>query len=152
MQICAGLMDEFRERFPAHAATLLTPADFIKTVDIDAEIDFREIDDASVKQILSLAPFGFGNPCPLFVARNLDSKIHSDLSLSSWRVTDDGYIQIIWSTRFDGYGIQLSRSKGSFRGTAHYWTDIDPKPIDPFAIGNSTAVQVDRVECRDSEK
>jgi single-stranded-DNA-specific exonuclease len=72
LTIAAGRLDEFRERFRAHAATLLTPADFIKTVEIDAEIDFREIDDASVKQILSLAPFGFGNPCPLFVARNLE--------------------------------------------------------------------------------
>ena len=56
----------------SHAATKLTPDDFIKTVEIDTEIDFREIDDASASQILSLAPFGFGNAVPVFVARNLE--------------------------------------------------------------------------------
>lgn len=70
--ISTGRLEEFRERFRAHAATKLTPEDFIRTVEIDAEIDFREIDDQSVNQILSLAPFGFGNPVPVFVARNLE--------------------------------------------------------------------------------
>jgi hypothetical protein len=88
----------------------------------------------------------------IFVARNLDSKIPWDLSLSSWTVTDDGYLHIIWSTGYVGYGMQLSRSKGSFRGTAHYWTDTDPLPLDLFTTRNSTAVHVNRVECKDSEK
>lgn len=72
LTIAAASLDEFRERFRAHAATKLTPEDFIKTVEIDAEIDFREIDDISAQQILSLAPFGFGNPTPVFAARNLE--------------------------------------------------------------------------------
>ncbi len=72
LTIAATSLDEFRERFRAHAATKLTPEDFIKTVEIDAEIDFREIDDLSAQQILSLAPFGFGNPTPVFAARNLE--------------------------------------------------------------------------------
>ena len=72
LTIAAERVEEFRARFRAHAATKLTPEDFVKTLDIDCEIDFREIDDASVNQILSLAPFGFGNPTPLFVARNLE--------------------------------------------------------------------------------
>lgn len=63
---------EFRARFRSHAATKLTADDFIKTLEIDSEIDFREIDDESVNQILSLAPFGTGNPPPLFVARNVE--------------------------------------------------------------------------------
>jgi single-stranded-DNA-specific exonuclease len=72
LTILAARIEEFRERFRAHAATLLTPEDFIRTIEIDAEINFQEIDDASVAQILSLAPFGFGNPVPVFVARNLE--------------------------------------------------------------------------------
>jgi hypothetical protein len=86
-----------------------------------------------------------------FVARNLET-IRWDLSLSSWTVTDDGYLQIIWSTGYAGYGIKLGWSKGSYRGTAHYWTDTDPQPLDLFTTRNSTAVHVDRVECKDSEK
>jgi single-stranded-DNA-specific exonuclease len=72
LTIAAERIDEFRERLRAHAASKLTPEDFIKTIEIDSEIDFREIDDASVSEILSLAPFGFGNPAPVFVARNLE--------------------------------------------------------------------------------
>jgi single-stranded-DNA-specific exonuclease len=72
LTIAADRVEEFRIRFRAHAATKLTPEAFIKTLDIDCEIDFREIDDASVNQIMSLAPFGFGNPAPLFVARDLE--------------------------------------------------------------------------------
>jgi single-stranded-DNA-specific exonuclease len=72
LTIAADRVDEFRDRFRSHAATLLTPEDFVKTLEIDCEIDFREIDDASVSQILSLAPFGFGNPAPMFVARNVE--------------------------------------------------------------------------------
>jgi hypothetical protein len=82
-----------------------------------------------------------------FVARNLET-IRWDLSLSSWTVTDDGYLQIIWSTGYAGYGIKLGWSKGSYRGTAHYWTDTDPQPLDLFTTRNSTAVHVDRVEFR----
>jgi single-stranded-DNA-specific exonuclease len=72
LTIAAERVEEFRMRFRAHAATKLTAEDFIKTLDIDCEIDFREIDDGSVAQILSLAPFGFGNPAPLFVVRNVE--------------------------------------------------------------------------------
>jgi single-stranded-DNA-specific exonuclease len=72
LTINASRIEEFRERFRVHAATKLTSEDFVKTIEIDSEIDFREIDDASVNQIVSLAPFGFGNPTPLFVARNLE--------------------------------------------------------------------------------
>jgi single-stranded-DNA-specific exonuclease len=72
LTIASERVDEFRARFRSHAATKLTALDFIKTLEIDAEIEFREIDDASVSQILSLAPFGTGNQTPLFVARNVE--------------------------------------------------------------------------------
>ncbi len=65
-------VEEFRERFRAHAAGLLTPADFIPALEIDSEIDFNEIHDESVAEILNLAPFGFGNPSPVFAARAVE--------------------------------------------------------------------------------
>ncbi|HVO96723.1 MAG TPA: single-stranded-DNA-specific exonuclease RecJ [Bryobacteraceae bacterium] len=68
----AARIEEFRERFRAHAATKLSPEDFVKTLEIDAQVDFRELDDASAAGILSLAPFGMGNPAPVFVARDLE--------------------------------------------------------------------------------
>jgi hypothetical protein len=82
-----------------------------------------------------------------FVARNLDSKVHWDFSaLSSWTTKDDGTLQIVWSTGFLGYDIQLIKSGTDFRGTAHYFTDTPPDPR------NSLVVIVRRAECKDGMK
>jgi single-stranded-DNA-specific exonuclease len=68
----ADRLEAFRERFRAHAATLLTPADFEASIEIDAEVSLDEIDNESVADVLSLAPFGMGNPLPMFVARGVE--------------------------------------------------------------------------------
>ena len=65
-------VEEFRERFRMYAATRLTAADFEPEIEIDAEIAFDEITDATVAELLNLAPFGFGNPPPTFVARGVE--------------------------------------------------------------------------------
>jgi single-stranded-DNA-specific exonuclease len=65
-------LEEFRERFRAHAAGLLTPADFEPVLEIDAPLEFSELNDAAVADVLRLAPFGFGNRAPLFAARNVE--------------------------------------------------------------------------------
>lgn len=88
----------------------------------------------------------------LFGLRSLDPKRRWDSWLSYWTVTDDGYLQIAWNTGFVGYGVKLGWNKDSYQGTAHYWTDTDPEPLDRFTARNSMAVQVNRVECRDSGK
>ncbi len=68
----AAMVEVFRERIRVYAAGRLTPADFERELAIDSEIGFDEIDDASVADILRLAPFGFGNPAPMFVARGME--------------------------------------------------------------------------------
>jgi hypothetical protein len=98
------------------------------------------------------SPYDTDSAGKTFVARNLDSKIRWDLSLSYWTVTDNGYLQIIWSTGYVGYGVKLGWDRGSYRGTAHCFTDTDALPLDPFTARNSTAVHVDRVECKDSDE
>jgi hypothetical protein len=98
------------------------------------------------------SPYDKDSAGKIFTARSLDPKIRWDLSLSSWTVTDDGYLQISWSTGYVGYGVKLGWNKGFYRGSAHYWTDTDPQPLDPFTTRNSTPVRVDRVECTNSEK
>jgi hypothetical protein len=98
------------------------------------------------------SPYHKDSAGKIFTARSLDPKIRWDLSLSSWTVTGDGYLQISWSTGYVGYGVKLGWNKDSYRGTAHYWTDTDLLPLDPFTTRNSTAVHAHRVECKDSEK
>ena len=72
LTLASGRVAEFRERFRAYAASQLTPADFEPELDIDAEIDLGDIDNQTVAELLSLAPFGMGNPAPLFVGRGLE--------------------------------------------------------------------------------
>jgi len=82
-----------------------------------------------------------------FVARNLDPKVHWDYStLSSWSAKDDGTLQIVWTTGFVGYDIQLTKSGTEFRGTAHYLTDTPPD------LRVALTVIVRRAECKDEMK
>ena len=70
--LASSRLEEFRHRFRAHAAALLTPADFEPVLDIDTEIALNEIHGESVAGILNLAPFGFGNPSPVFLLRDVE--------------------------------------------------------------------------------
>jgi single-stranded-DNA-specific exonuclease len=70
--LASDRVDEFRARFRAHAGARLTPADFEPTLAIDAEIEFAEITDEAVADVLRLAPFGFGNPSPVFAMRGVE--------------------------------------------------------------------------------
>ena len=70
--LAAELVDAFRERFRSHASERLTIEDFEPQLAVDSEIELPEITDAAVSDVLALAPFGFGNPAPVFAARNLE--------------------------------------------------------------------------------
>lgn len=70
--LAGGRVSEFRERFAAWAAARLTPADLAPAVEIEALLDFREIDDRSAADVFKLAPFGCGNPAPLFGALDVE--------------------------------------------------------------------------------
>ncbi len=65
-------IEEFRTRINECAAAVLSGDDLVAELEIDACLDLPEITDESVSEILSLAPFGFGNPAPVFVVRNAD--------------------------------------------------------------------------------
>jgi single-stranded-DNA-specific exonuclease len=72
----AHRVDEFRDRFNAYAAARLTPADFLPELPIDAIVDLREIDERNAKDVFALAPFGCGNPPPLFAALDVEMAGH----------------------------------------------------------------------------
>lgn len=65
-------MNSFRERFNSYAAARLSPEDFVPQLEIDACLDFREINGRSVGEVLSLAPFGCGNPTPVFASLGVE--------------------------------------------------------------------------------
>jgi single-stranded-DNA-specific exonuclease len=64
----ATKVDEFRRRMGDYAASHLKPDDLRPVCDIDAAINFDEVNDRTVGDILSLEPFGFGNPAPVLMA------------------------------------------------------------------------------------
>ncbi len=59
-------VDEFRERLNSYAAARLRPEDFRAEVKVDAALRLDEITEAVVADVLAMAPFGCGNPAPVF--------------------------------------------------------------------------------------
>jgi len=53
------------------AAACLTPDDLVRTITLDGEAESSELSLESVSELNRLAPFGRGNPPPLFVIRGL---------------------------------------------------------------------------------
>jgi single-stranded-DNA-specific exonuclease len=65
-------VEEFRRRFNLYAAARLTAGDFLPRVELDAVIELREITPRAIDDIFALAPFGHGNPPPLFAAMDVE--------------------------------------------------------------------------------
>src|SRR5262245_58803810 len=63
---------EFRERFDAYAALKLSPDDFLRPVSVDAVLELRELNETAIDEIFTLAPFGYGNPAPMFASMNVE--------------------------------------------------------------------------------
>jgi single-stranded-DNA-specific exonuclease len=64
-------LTDFRERLRAWAAERLTPEDMRHTVEVDAVVEFGEVNDALWRALEQIAPFGMGNRQPLFGARGV---------------------------------------------------------------------------------
>jgi len=63
---------EFRRRLSEYASRYLSPDDFRATFEIDAVMSLAELNEAAVRDVDRLAPFGFGNPAPLFAIKNAE--------------------------------------------------------------------------------
>ena len=62
----------FRDKLNEWAAARLTPEDFRPTLEIDAVLGLDELNGSAVADIERLAPFGFGNPAPLFAVMDVE--------------------------------------------------------------------------------
>jgi single-stranded-DNA-specific exonuclease len=62
---------DFRERLQTWAAEKLTPEDMRHTVEVEALVEFGEVNDALWRALEQIAPFGMGNRQPLFGARGV---------------------------------------------------------------------------------
>lgn len=57
------------EQLKKNVATALTDEQLIKTVKIDAILEDKDLEYASVRELNKLEPFGMGNPTPIFALR-----------------------------------------------------------------------------------
>jgi single-stranded-DNA-specific exonuclease len=67
----AERLGEMENRLEAYARTRLAPADLEPILRVDAELSLPELDWELYEGLRKLEPFGYGNPTPVFVARNL---------------------------------------------------------------------------------
>lgn len=65
----AHRIEELEERFEKHAREALAPEDLEPVLRVDAEVDFGDLDLNLFREVQRLAPFGFGNPTPVFASR-----------------------------------------------------------------------------------
>lgn len=79
MTLPAESVAEFRRRLNLHASQVLTPEDLVPTVQADAVLKLTDLTEAAIKEIFALAPFGCGNPSPVFAV--LDAELAGPVSL-----------------------------------------------------------------------
>jgi len=63
---------EFRERLTAYAAARLAPEDLAPRLAVDTELSLEELTERFIDEVFSMAPFGFGNPVPVFALRGAE--------------------------------------------------------------------------------
>jgi single-stranded-DNA-specific exonuclease len=68
----AGRIKEFRARINAHADACLGPDDLRPRLWIDGPLRFRAITGQVTSELASLAPFGAGNPSPVFTSGSVE--------------------------------------------------------------------------------
>ncbi len=62
----------FAARFEEAATELLSAEDLLPYLDIDAEVEFRQLSLGLVREMRQLGPFGVGNPEPVFETRGVE--------------------------------------------------------------------------------
>lgn len=69
--LLAGDVDAFREAFNEVARARLTDEQLKPRIDLDAEISLADATRDTVRMLRHFAPFGIGNPSPVFAARRV---------------------------------------------------------------------------------
>jgi single-stranded-DNA-specific exonuclease len=72
LSVEAGRIREFRARINAHADDRLAPDDLRPRLWLDGPLPFRAISAQVTSELAMLAPFGAGNPSPLFSASRVE--------------------------------------------------------------------------------
>jgi single-stranded-DNA-specific exonuclease len=72
LSLAVELIEPFRQHFEKTVAESTVPDDFTPTLTIDCKLNFKDINAALLDELVSLEPYGSGNPEPLFTAENIE--------------------------------------------------------------------------------
>ncbi len=81
-------IEAFRMAFEAEASGLLPPGDIQRTLDIDAQVAFSEVNSRLLRTLDQLRPFGHGNPSPVLCTYGVELMAHS------WRELRGGHLRV----------------------------------------------------------
>lgn len=116
---------ELRATLDTYARGLLTPEDFIPTLDYDADVAFNDLSSQLYDAVQQLQPFGMGNPEPVFGARGVNVTLPP-------RIIKDKHLKL-----------RLAQANGSNRGRswqAMAWRMAERVAADPMVVGDSVDV------------
>ncbi len=84
-----SIREEHIDRFRAilNEAVSSIENDYSPKIEIDCEVALSEVDEELIDELERLAPFGIGNPGPVFIVRSL--------SVLSWRVLRDKHLGLV---------------------------------------------------------
>lgn len=80
-------LDDFTRDFGMAVEESASKDAFIETISIDASLSLADIGPVVADQLLSLAPFGSGNPEPVFLAENLSALTSQTVGEKHLRMT-----------------------------------------------------------------
>lgn len=75
LTLMSGDVDDFRRAINQYARTQIRPGDLIPELTIDTYLELNQISFKFLDEINQLAPFGEGNPIPIFATKNV--KVYS---------------------------------------------------------------------------
>ena len=76
-ELAAGLsierkmIDEFRRRINDYATPIFGEQENVSPLEIECAVNFRDLSESAIDEILRLEPFGLSNPQPVLVIRNV---------------------------------------------------------------------------------
>jgi single-stranded-DNA-specific exonuclease len=116
---------QLRAALDTYARGLLTPEDFIPTLDYDADVIFNDLSSQLYDAVQQLQPFGMGNPEPVFSTRGANVTLPP-------KVIKDKHLKL-----------RLAQANGSNRGRswqAMAWRMAERVMADPLVVGDALDV------------
>ena len=120
-------VDEFRQKFHLFASERLTSDDLRPEYTVDAAASFAELNERTIGEIFRIAPFGFGNPAPVFVAEQVEvagpPRILSDGKHLKVALKNDG--RVLWFKAWN-FGDRLAMFEAGAKLDVLFTVDDDP--------------------------